>query len=161
MQDLLEKYSITEILIFLVLFALAIKSVIDFLDWSVARMRKIFNKEQNTKDERKELEEKLNSNDEKIKQIKSDQDRIEHTIQSLSDSIDMLIESDRDDIKSYITSEHHYFCYNMKWIDDYSLECLENRYDIYKKEDGNSFVKNLMDEVRALPKQPLDEEPKE
>lgn len=40
------------------------------------------------------------------------------------------------------------------WIDDYSMECLERRFLIYQHEHGNSFVEGLMDEIRALPKQP-------
>lgn len=65
----------------------------------------------------------------------------------------MLIDSDKDDIKSYITREHHYFCYQIGWIDDFSLDCLEKRYRHYADEGGNSFIEGFMDELRALPKQ--------
>jgi hypothetical protein len=44
----------------------------------------------------------------------------------------------------------------MKWIDDFSLNCLEKRYEHYLAEKGNSFVHNLMDDLRALPKKPPD-----
>ena len=66
----------------------------------------------------------------------------------------MLIESDKEDIKSYVTERHHHFAYEQGWIDDYSLECLERKFVIYRHEHGNSFVEGLMDEIRALPKQP-------
>ena len=66
--------------------------------------------------------------------------------------IETLIESDKDDIKAYITKEHHYFVYQKGWIDDYSLDCIERRYDHYVAEGGNSFIKGLMEEIRNLPK---------
>lgn len=66
--------------------------------------------------------------------------------------IDMLIESDKDDIKSYITREHHYFCYKIGWIDDFSLDCIEKRYKHYTDEGGNTFIGGFMEELRALPK---------
>lgn len=66
----------------------------------------------------------------------------------------MLIDSDKDDIKSYITREHHYFCYQVGWIDDFSLDCLERRYQHYEDEGGNSFIAGFMNELRTLPKQP-------
>ena len=70
--------------------------------------------------------------------------------------LDMLIDSDRDDIKSFITMQHHHFVYEKKWIDDYSMDCLEKRYQHYEDEGGNSYVEHLMIELRSLPKKKLD-----
>ena len=61
---------------------------------------------------------------------------------------------DKDDIKAWITQQHHYFCYELKCIDDFSLDCIEKRFKHYQDENGNSFVENLMNELRTLPKQP-------
>jgi hypothetical protein len=69
----------------------------------------------------------------------------------------MLIESDKDDIKSFITKEHHYYVEQKKWIDKFSLDCIEKRYKHYKDEGGNSFIEDLMGELRKLPKQPPQE----
>ena len=41
----------------------------------------------------------------------------------------------------------------MGWIDDFSLDCLERRYQHYADEGGNSFIEGFMEELRALPKQ--------
>lgn len=60
----------------------------------------------------------------------------------------------KESIKAYVTERHHFFVYEHGWIDDYSMECLERRFLIYQHEHGNSFVEGLMDEIRALPKQP-------
>ena len=80
--------------------------------------------------------------------------KIDCTFEKINDRIDMLIESDKEGIKSYITEKHHFFVYTQEWIDDYSMECLERRFSVYKQEHGNSFVEGLMNEIRALPKQP-------
>jgi hypothetical protein len=88
--------------------------------------------------------------------LKENQERNNQYIRDLSAKIDMLIDSDKDDIKSYITREHHYFCYQKGWIDDFSLDCCERRYQHYSDEGGNSFIENFMEELRALPKQPLE-----
>ena len=47
---------------------------------------------------------------------------------------------DKEDIKAFITLQHHKFVYEQEWIDDYSMECLEKRFAIYEREHGNSFV---------------------
>ena len=44
MLQLLQTYSIEDILIFIVILALAVKSVITFFDWVKERIQKVFNK---------------------------------------------------------------------------------------------------------------------
>ena len=87
-------------------------------------------------------------------QLREHQKRDDEALQDLSKKIDILIESDRDAIKTYITKEHHKFCYNKGWIDDFSLDCLEKRFKHYADEGGNSFICGFMQELRALPKRP-------
>ena len=65
-------------------------------------------------------------------------------------AINLLIESDKDSIKSFIVKEHHYYT-QIGWVDDYSLDAIERRYKHYQEEGGNSFVHTLMAELRALP----------
>lgn len=145
MKELLQNFTIEQILVFVVLLAGAIKGVISFFDWVAERLRKVFNgqtkKEQETQNA-KELIQKLFD-----MQKKTGED-----IKQLSSHIDLLMESDKDDIKAWITREHHYFCYTLGYIDDYSLDCIEKRYKHYQDEGGNSFIADLMKELRALPK---------
>lgn len=145
MKELLQNFTIEQILVFVVLLAGAIKGVISFFDWVAERLRKVFNgqtkKEQETQNA-KELIQKLFD-----MQKKTGED-----IKQLSSHLDLLMESDKDDIKAWITREHHYFCYTLGYIDDYSLDCIEKRYKHYQDEGGNSFIADLMKELRALPK---------
>lgn len=143
MTQLLNNYSLHEILIFLIVLALGIKGFITFWDWAVDRLRKIFHKENQQDLDR-----------EKIHQLNENQEKLIDNMSKLTEKIDMLIESDKADIKAYITEKHHHFVYDKKWIDDYSLDSLEKRFNHYVEEGGNSFIGGLMSEIRQLPKTP-------
>lgn len=152
MKELLQNYSLEEIIGFLVVFALAIKGFVQFWDWVFDRLRQVFDKRYQSNEEKEKLEERLKQHEEKINKMNESQEHIKEQIAKTNDLIQLLIDSDKDDIKAWITKEHHYFCYDKKFIDDYSLDCLERRFKHYKDEGGNSFIEDLMKEIRNLPK---------
>lgn len=145
MHDLLTNYSLEQIIMFIVILALALKGVVDFYDWAKKRFQAI------TSSEYKKITDKAS--------IKGDIDKLyeiqviqNESIDKLTKSVDLLIQSDKDEIKAWITEKHHYFCYEVKYIDDYSLDCIERRYAHYTEEGGNSFVADLMTDLRSLKK---------
>ena len=139
--QLLKQFDITTFLTFTIILALAAKGVIIFFDWVKERLMKMFNKQ--TKKQRQI--EQLRQQEKSIKELKSN-------MESIQSKMNLLIESDKDDIKAWITEKHHFYCYQQKYIDDYTLDCLEKRFSHYEVEGGNSFVHNLMEELRVLPK---------
>lgn len=141
MDDLITNYSVEQIILFIVSLAVALKAVISFWDWAVERLRKVFNKE--TKQEKK---------DEELEKLKEQQLKMHADMDNMMKSIQLLLDSDKDDIKAWIIDKHHHFCYEKRYIDDYSLDCLERRYDHYIDEGGNHFIHQLMDEIRRLPR---------
>ena len=152
MEQLLARYSIEEIIIFIVLLGFAIKELFTLIDWLHERLRKKFSKEDENKEIKKQLDEiqtylenSINEFNESIKVQIEAQDKMQETI-------NLLIASDKDDIKAWITEKHHYFVYELGYIDDYNLDCIEKRYKHYRDENGNSFVGDLMNEIRLLPK---------
>lgn len=151
MKDLVEIYSAQEILLFLVIFASAVKGFVSFWDWGYSRLKQKFKKENDKEQEIDSIQTQFN---EHIKNYEIMQNTQNETLRILIDKINLLIDSDKDSIKSFITERHHHFCYDKKWIDDYSLDCIEKRYKHYTDEGGNSFIHDLMKELRALPKQP-------
>lgn len=157
MLELLNNYSVSEILTFLIIFALALKSVVSFWDWGISRIKQVFNKETSKQKEKDLIQERLDKGNSNFEVLFDSQTKQNEKIEKLMDMMNTLIESDKDDIKSFITREHHYFCYQKGWIDDYSLDCIEKRYRHYIKEGGNSFTKGLMEEIRKLPKCPPEE----
>lgn len=160
MEELLTKYSLSDILIFIVLLFFAIKEMVNASDWIRDRIKKINDKDLKTKREHEELQEEiddLNKFYEERKRIDANFARLNEIVEKMNTQIEMLTESDKEDIKAFITNQHHFFVYQQEWIDDYSMECLEKRFAIYEREHGNSFVLGLMNEIRALPKRPPEE----
>ena len=154
MEDLLKIYTLEDILMFLILFGLAVKGFITFWDWGSARLRKVFDGEYQTKKDKEKIEERLKHGTEIMEVLTKNQNELIQQYAQLSQRLDMLIESDKDSIKSFLTDKHHYFCYEQKWIDDYSLECCERRFAHYQHEGGNSYIEGFMTDLRALPMLP-------
>ena len=148
MIDLLKNFTIGQILIFIVLLALAFKSVIIYLDWIKSFIQKKIDKQL----DQENLKNSIDIINENQKTLMDEIKETNQSIKDLKDTVNLLISSDKDDIKAWITEKHHYFCYDLGYIDDYNLDCMEKRYAHYLDEHGNSFIGELMDEVRALPK---------
>lgn len=149
--DLLSTFTVPQIMMFIVLIAVAFKKIADFLDWFSEKINKKTKKQQSELDESKEYKQRLQDLEENVIHITENVDQI-------AAKINILMESDKDNIKAFITREHHYFCYQKGWIDDYSLDCIEKLYSHYVEEKGNSFILDFMQEIRCLPKQPLEKD---
>ena len=154
MKELLANYNIQEILVFVVMLAIAFKSVITFWDWLIDWVNRKFNKSYGKKAEAEQLQSTVNQ----ISEITAKQ---QEQIDELYKSLQYLIDSDKDNIKSWIVEKHHKYCYEVGSVDYYILESIERRYDHYKQEGGNSYIDTLMEELRALPKTNIREEKKE
>ena len=141
MIQLFTNYTVSEIIIFFFILLLAIKKTVDFIDWYKKRTRQAVEQA----DKPAQLKEVIDQHEEQLSDIKTQ-------LSDIKTAINLLIESDKDDIKQSLTKDHHYFCYKLGSIDDYSLDCMEKRYSHYTDEGGNSFVKTLMEEVRMLPR---------
>lgn len=144
MLELFKTYSIDEIVMFILLLALAIKGIVDLYDWFKKRFREPIKEEMTHEEQKQEIIDRLNTHEGNILECKE-------CLNKILDTINILVDSDKDDIKSWITEKHHYFCYELKYIDDYSLQCIEARYKHYKDEKGNSFIDKFMEDIRALP----------
>lgn len=144
MAQLLSQYSLNDIIIFIVLLALAFKGVFSFFSWMGDFLKQAVHRAETPQ----KLEQIINTQKKEI-------DELKECLSKLNDSVHLLIKSDKDAIKAYITREHHYFVYEKKWIDDYSLDCIERRFVHYQQEGGNTFISDLMQELRNLPKQPV------
>lgn len=166
MVELFTTYSLSEVIILIIILCLAIKEAVTFYDWSKTRILQGVNKNLKDQTGHDRLQHEIDDMNEvfcqkekrfeaKKQEIGNQLTEMETRITLLEDKLNILINSDKDDIKAYIVDKHHHFCYGQKWIDDYSLDCLERRYTHYTTEGGNSFVADLMMELRALPKRPL------
>lgn len=148
--DLLNQFDIKTIFIVALLLFFAIKEIIQAVDYFKKRKKNEY-KEMSGKDKRlEELEKGRQENRKNIENISCD-------IQTVKQSVELLIESDKNDIKAWITEKHHYFM-RQRWIDDYSLDCIERRFKCYQREGGNSYVEELVNEIRKLQHFPPEKE---
>ncbi len=165
MTELLTTYSLSEILMFVVALAVAFKGVSTFIDWVQEKRKKDVLKSMLPESLENELKQERDERKQQIANIEAKRERdtqelhqeiaaVAKQVSSLTGKIDILVESDKDDIKAFITREYHYFCEQKGWIDDYSMDCIEKRYNHYVEENGNSFVGQLMTALRALPRKP-------
>lgn len=149
MIDLLSQYEVKDIIIFIIMLAVAMKGFAEFFDWAKERLFKIFNKEQ-------QAENAVETYQTQINNIVHTQEEMKTALEEINKSIHLLISSDRDDIKAFITTQYHTFVEDKKWIDDFSLDCLEKRYRHYVDEGGNSFIEGMMTKLRELPRHPVE-----
>ena len=156
MEELFTKYSLTEIILFIFVFFTSLKGFFTLWDYFYDKIKIHFKEETEEEQGKIDITKQLADISAQIENI-----NVQHTLdrQELIKKIDetnaiisVLLASDKDDIKSWITEKHHYFCYEIKCIDYQSLDCIEKRYRHYVDEGGNSFVADLMNEIRALPK---------
>lgn len=151
MIELLTNYSLGQIFVFIVIAAIALKEVATFLDWLNDKARKKVAKEQQPETISQKLNKAIQQQDEEIVSLKEDIQDIQESIQILNKKIEMLISSDRDSIKAWLTAQHHYFM-EKGTIDYYSFDCISRRYAHYKEEGGNTFIDDIMEDINNLPK---------
>lgn len=150
-MELFTMYSLSEIVAFLVILGSSIVGFTKFCSFCYGYISKFLDLHIKKHDKEEKQEETL---DKLFRIVQDTNDKITH----LENEVRILKESDKDDIKSYITEKYHQY-YKQKWIDDYALQCVEARYTHYKEEGGNSFIETLMGEIRNLPKEePIEEE---
>lgn len=154
MEELLARFELTDIIIMLTLLIVGAEKLIKAIDWLRARFRKSYDEENTLKEE----VEDLNKFYEEKKVVDEGFAKVNERIDKICDLVDMLVESDKESIKAYITERHHFFVQERKWIDYHSMDCLERRFSIYEREHGNSFVEDLMNDLRQLPKMPIDQD---
>lgn len=75
-------------------------------------------------------------------------------LDNMTDSMNLIIDSDKEGIKSFITTEY-YKAIEKGHVEIFTLESLESRYATYLRENGDTFVEGLMNELRSMKKSPI------
>lgn len=109
---------------------------------------------QNLEDSVRKIQKESNDNDEelskKINEFSNQLSEIKSNVCILNEKTNILVESDKESIKSVIT-EKYYESINQKYIELHTIQSLETLYEKYLKENGNTFIRGLMEELRTLP----------
>lgn len=150
-EKLLQNYSIGELIVLGILVALSIKGLINFYDWAADRIRKAFHKQSKEEKEKQDILDRLDTQIAATAALAGEIQKVRQEEEALRNKLDVLFESDKDDIRAWITQQHHQFM-SLNYIDDYSLDCLERRFKHYQDEGGNSYIEDLMKDLRSLSK---------
>ena len=153
MATLLAEFSIGQIILFIILLALAFKGVVEFVKWIRGYVRERVKKEERPDKLQEQLEQMEQTHCKHIAQLQEKDEKLQRDIDEVASNVKILINSDKAAILDRITQQHHYFM-RLGWIDDFSLETVEKRYRYYQEEGGNSFAEDLVMDLRKLPKTP-------
>lgn len=154
MLELIDKFTIHQIGVYTIMLCFAIRGIVDFAKWCNNLYEEKFNKDYEEKIDKEEVErqctilkEQYETLNQKIDQIT---DVMREKIGRMESQLEQLTVSDMHDIKSWIVEKHHYYV-QRGWIDDFAMDTIEHRYTDYKAENGNSYIAELMAELRSLP----------
>ena len=168
MLEFFQTYSISDIIVFIIMFCFTIKGIADFAEWVHNKYKEKFNKDHLALNKQANLEEycriskKQHEEDmEYYKRLEDKMDLIAKTMKEKVDNIEaklvQLTESDMHSIKGWIVEKHHALI-KKGWVDDFTMDTLERRYSDYVAEDGNSYIAGLIADLRELPHCPEEEE---
>ena len=87
----------------------------------------------------------------KLSTYETDNSHVISQINKIDGKVDMLMDSDKESIRAFILNEFHKW-EPLNYIDVYSLAVCEDKYKKYVKENGNTFVKDIMEELRHMEK---------
>ena len=161
MLNLLTTFSIQQILVYTVMLAFAIKGVVDFTFWCKSKYKERFNKDYSQLTKQQELEQHYETCREQHKESVKAYGELDRKIDSLSDNIDkkfgeveksinILSSSSKNDIKAWIVKTYHE-SKEKNYLDDFTRDIIERRFEDYKELGGNSYIARLVEEMRNLP----------
>ena len=146
------QYSFQELVLLIIIVLFALKAFNEVVAYFYTKIKNYFGIQNNKEQWEQKITKSLQDIQEEIQTLK-DQNSQTHRRQEDTDlSVTLIQERLQENSRSYLIDTHHKFCYEVKAIDDLNLQSMERRYLYYKTAGGDSFVDNLMDEVRALPK---------
>ena len=154
--ELIQTYPIQTLIIGFIIGAIGLREITVLIDWFKKRFVKT--SVDNALEDNKQ-EQRLQRDESMISALMLKNEEQDTHIKDLDKKIQLLLDSDKAAIKAWITRYHHKLI-EQGWVDDYSLDSIESRYEYYLEEHGNSFVGDLMEEIRALPHYPPEQNQK-
>lgn len=136
LTSILSQYSIESIIIFGVMFLVAVKFVGELLDWVSKKLREYFDVKNDEEEFKAEVKGQLNRILDELGKVESKTSLLQERMQNLT--------------RTHIIDKSRYYT-RLGAIDDAGLQDLERHYMLYKEAGGNSYVATLMEDVRELP----------
>lgn len=151
-EQLLSQYSIETLVILVALLGFSVKAMSELWEWFYNKFKEHFSFRTQRDQDHQQLIEQIKELSNGIKTTQEEVQILENNMTQFSDQMKITTERLQENSRNYIIDKHHYFCYQVKAIDDLSLQSLERRFLYYKAAGGNSFIDGLMEEIRELPR---------
>lgn len=151
-EQLLSQYSIETLVILVALLGFSIKAMSELWEWFYNKFKDHFSFRTQRDQDHQQLIIQIKELSEGIKATQEEVQILKNNMAQFSDQMKITTERLQENARNYIIDKHHYFCYQVKAIDDLSLQSLERRFLYYKAAGGNSFIDGLMEEIRELPR---------
>lgn len=151
-EQLLSQYSIETLVILVALLGFSIKAMSELWEWFYNKFKDHFSFRTQRDQDHQQLIIQIKELSDGIKATQEEVQVLENNMTQFSDQMKITTERLQENARNYIIDKHHYFCYQVKAIDDLSLQSLERRFLYYKAAGGNSFIDGLMEEIRELPR---------
>lgn len=136
MVQFFQQYTLEATIIFLFMLGTALKQGYELVQYF---RNKTFNHVDKVREQEETLEKVIKNMQQQQKQL-----------QSITDKIDELLTSDKDSIKSWIVMLYKQYKKDPSGLDSMQMDLLERRFSHYKQEGGNSYIDNLMQELREI-----------
>ena len=151
-EQLFTQYSIETLVILVALLGFSIKAMSELWEWFYNKFKEHFSFRTQRDQDHQQLVTEIKELSTDIKTVREEVHHLEDNMNQFSDQMKITTERLQENARNYIIDKHHYFCYQIKAIDDLSLQSLERRFLYYKAAGGNSFIDGLMEEIRELPR---------
>lgn len=149
---LLTQHSVEELILLIIIILFVLKVLNELFSYFYDKAKNYFGIKNEQESWEKGVSESLQDISDEIKVLKEQNKKTHQHQKDIDAAIALVQERLQENTRSYLIDAHHKFCYEVHAIDDLNLQAMERRYLYYKTAGGNSFVDNLMDEVRTLPK---------
>lgn len=136
MVQFFQNYTIEATLVFLFMLGVALKQGFELFQYfrnkAVDQVDKVRDREQEFT---RALEQLATQNNQLMK---------------INEKIDQLLASDKNAIKSWIVMFYKRYKRDPSGLDSMQMDLLERRFYHYKRQGGNSYIDNLMQELREI-----------
>lgn len=151
-SSLFATYSIEAVIIFVIMILLSVKFTWELVEWFRDKIKYGFTKQQETEEMTEDFKAEFKKLNDRLDTVEERFNKIDKSNENTNRRLSFIEERQQENTKSFLIDAHHKFCYQIKAIDDINLQSIERTYMYYKAAGGNSFIDQLMQEIRALPR---------
>ena len=136
MENLLNTFDFKTIMLVLFLVAVGARELIQLYRYFRTRIYGKFEMQDNEKETMNNMEKSMQS--------------VLLELKDIDKKLTLLQVSNRDSIKSWILMSYQKYKENNAQLDSMQMDLLERRYQHYKDQGGNSYIDEIMEELRSI-----------